>query len=513
MKKYIFIFTACVSILINATVSMASPPPVLTLSNNGTSVQVIVTGADPNAAVKFFYPTAGQSTGSSRLYSSVNIGQTDAYGNLTTSVNAGSYGLVTGNPVYVSVDGIQSANLAWPSLSNAAPATMVLSQTAVTLTIGQSVTVNANNVTGTLSIPGNTNPSIANVTLNGNSIILNGLSAGNAVITVCASGSGCSSLNVTVQPSYLGTSGVILVPNNFSISAGQSQTVSISGYASGPYYVSNNTGSNYVSAAVNGNNLILTGLAAGSSNITVCASSGQCANEFVTISAGSASPVPAGNTTTVISNQPPVVSSLNVSSNGANGSFVGTGNTITLTMNANQSVLSPTISIGGTVISASGSGNGPYVASYSMTGRETMPMPVSVSLTNLSGQSSQAYIWIGNSAASAPAPVNTAAVVNAVTNAVAPVPAQTPAPAVPSAAESYSFKRYLYMGMTASGVADPDVYALQQRLKADGAYSGPITGYFGPQTKAGVVAYQNKHGLTPLGVVGPSTRALLNQGI
>jgi len=69
------------------------------------------------------------------------------------------------------------------------------------------------------------------------------------------------------------------------------------------------------------------------------------------------------------------------------------------------------------------------------------------------------------------------------------------------------------MGMTKLNVADVDVTALQQRLKADGIYSGPVTGYFGSQTKAAVETYQKKHGLTPLGVIGPGTRDLLNKGI
>jgi peptidoglycan hydrolase-like protein with peptidoglycan-binding domain len=67
--------------------------------------------------------------------------------------------------------------------------------------------------------------------------------------------------------------------------------------------------------------------------------------------------------------------------------------------------------------------------------------------------------------------------------------------------------------MTKLGVSDPDVVALQKRLKTDGIYSGPITGYFGPQTKAAVEAYQTKHNLNAIGVVGPGTRDLLNRGI
>jgi peptidoglycan hydrolase-like protein with peptidoglycan-binding domain len=68
--------------------------------------------------------------------------------------------------------------------------------------------------------------------------------------------------------------------------------------------------------------------------------------------------------------------------------------------------------------------------------------------------------------------------------------------------------------MTAQGVSNPDVVALQNRLVTDGLLTdGSNTGYFGPLTKAAVQAYQTKHNLSPLGVVGPATRNLLNQGI
>jgi len=466
--------------------ALASAPPMLTLSNNGSSVQIVVSNADANAPVTFYYPVGGNSSANA----SVNIGQTNGSGYLSTSINAGSYSLTTGNPVYVSVDGIQSANLAWPSLSNAAPAALVLSQSTVTLTIGQSVTVNTSNVTGTLSNPGNTNPSVVNVTLNGNSITINGSSAGNAVVTICASQSGCSGINVTVQPSYLDTSGVFLSPSNLSFAVGQSQTVSITGYASGPYYVSQNSGSNYVSTTVSGSNVVLTGIAAGSSNITVCATSGQCGSVFASVSGNAA-----GNTTTATSNQPPVLSSVTITSNAGNNTFIGSGNIISFNLLANQTINSPVLSVAGKQISTNGSGSGPYTASYSVTGNESVPIPVAVTLTNPSGRTGQTYLWLSNYSSASP-------------SASSPVPAASTAPV-----GAYSFTHYLYMGMTPQGVSNPDVAALQNRLKTDGLYSATATGYFGPYTKSALEAYQAKHGLSAVGVVGPSTRNLLNQGI
>jgi peptidoglycan hydrolase-like protein with peptidoglycan-binding domain len=69
------------------------------------------------------------------------------------------------------------------------------------------------------------------------------------------------------------------------------------------------------------------------------------------------------------------------------------------------------------------------------------------------------------------------------------------------------------MGINKIGQSNPDVVALQTRLIKDGFLFGAATGYFGPATKAAVIAYQKKHGLSPLGVIGPATRNLLNQGI
>lgn len=74
-------------------------------------------------------------------------------------------------------------------------------------------------------------------------------------------------------------------------------------------------------------------------------------------------------------------------------------------------------------------------------------------------------------------------------------------------ASTFFFNTNLSLGFSGN-----DVTELQNRLTTEGVYSGPITGYFGPLTGAGVKAYQLKYGIAQLGIVGPATRAKLNQG-
>jgi len=60
------------------------------------------------------------------------------------------------------------------------------------------------------------------------------------------------------------------------------------------------------------------------------------------------------------------------------------------------------------------------------------------------------------------------------------------------------------------GDSNSDVTELQTRLTAEGVYTGPITGTFGPLTLKAVKAYQTKKGLPQTGFVGPMTREALN---
>jgi hypothetical protein len=61
------------------------------------------------------------------------------------------------------------------------------------------------------------------------------------------------------------------------------------------------------------------------------------------------------------------------------------------------------------------------------------------------------------------------------------------------------------------GSAGYDVYLLQKALIKEGFATFAPTGTFGPLTFAAVMKYQSHYGMTPVGSVGPLTRAQLNK--
>lgn len=106
---------------------------------------------------------------------------------------------------------------------------------------------------------------------------------------------------------------------------------------------------------------------------------------------------------------------------------------------------------------------------------------------------------------------------------VSPVAPSVVAPSAPSAGttggstssgsgqvlgvSTFRFTRNLFVGSRGA-----DVTELQKRLAAEGLFLVRPTGYFGPATKAAVIAYQKKYAIKPtLGFVGPLTRSMLNK--
>ena len=74
---------------------------------------------------------------------------------------------------------------------------------------------------------------------------------------------------------------------------------------------------------------------------------------------------------------------------------------------------------------------------------------------------------------------------------------------LPLISSASTFTHNLYYGVTTT-----DVSSLQQFLKDEGLYSGPITATFGNLTQTAVVAFQKQEGIIPSnGVFGPTTRS------
>ena len=76
----------------------------------------------------------------------------------------------------------------------------------------------------------------------------------------------------------------------------------------------------------------------------------------------------------------------------------------------------------------------------------------------------------------------------------------------PSTSSGFQFTKFL-----STGSSGEEVKQLQTKLKDSGYYNGPVSGYFGSQTKAAVTALQKAKKIGPApGYVGPATRAALN---
>jgi len=71
---------------------------------------------------------------------------------------------------------------------------------------------------------------------------------------------------------------------------------------------------------------------------------------------------------------------------------------------------------------------------------------------------------------------------------------------------AFKFTKYLY-----SDYQGPEVKKLQELLKKLKFYSGKIGGYYGALTRKAVIKFQRANKISPVGTVGPKTRAALNK--
>ena len=220
-----------------------------------------------------------------------------------------------------------------------------LSQSGVTIALGQSLTVTATNGVS-VYLYSNSAPTMVTVSVNGSQIVVTGQALGSATIDLCAQGtaSDCTNLNVIVQSTV--ASGISFSQSNLSLSAGGNQSVTVSG-GNGTYTISNNSNTSAVSTSLSGSALTVSGLAAGNATITACDTSNTCGTLSVTVNAANTSGLTFGqnNISLAASN------SQTVSISGGNGSYL-------ISNISNPSAVSAGTSGSGIIVFASAAGSG-----------------------------------------------------------------------------------------------------------------------------------------------------------
>ncbi|MCK9577951.1 peptidoglycan-binding protein [bacterium] len=411
---------------------------------------------------------------------------------------------------------------------------IALSQNNLSLLTGQALSITVSGGTAPYSLASHSS-SIFSATVNGNLVTITGVAAGTGSIAVCSAEGGCINLNVTVSGSGSTSTSITLSQNNLSLSSGQSSSVYITG--SGSYYISSNSNSGVASAVINGNNINVSALNTGSSNIYICQTGGQCATlivnvnstsstasatSFLTVSQGSVSILPSQSATISLSGGISNVYSVayNSSSNTASATISGSnliinginnGTAVIVVCSTNNSCAPVSVSVGsnssttssivlnpssislksgtGTVVTISG-GSSYYVSSNSN--------PSIVSLAIVGNKAIIAGLGTGTSN------IKICQTGGQCATLIATVTSGT-SPNSSTISGKYKFKSLLYIGITSD-----EVLELQKRLTEEGYYDGPLTGKFGGLTYAAVIEYQKAHGIRQTGNVGDATRGSLN---
>ena len=506
----------------------------VTVQNGSTQALVL---SQNNVSVSYGQNTSVTISGGNGSYI---VSNNSSSGNISTSITGNTL-LIGGNSaasgtysVTVCSSDMSSCGVVNVTLGTTTSSTISFSQTAPSLSVGQSMTVTVSgNTTGTYYISSNSNPGVVQASISGNSLTLLGSASGTATINVCASSGGCSSMTVTVNNSN--SSLVYLSQSTLSVGVGQTTSVTIAG-GSTPYVLL--TASNTIfQAGISGNALYITGISVGSAQITVCsAGSTGCTSLALNVTA-----TPTTTTTTTTSNAPSVATSflslsnsqpvLNVGQSTSISVSGGSGSVYSVAYNSNSNIVQA--SMNGGLLSLRGLGNGAAVIvvcdnsfdcgalsvsvgtiSNTTTSTNTTSTGLPSGCTSTSGYSSTTGLscGLGNTSVSTvlPAGCVSSSGYSILTGASCDSGVPVTAPVTTTPITTTQSTKYQFTSFLGEGASGNEVLELQQRLTDLGYYQGPINGKFGPLTAAGVSALQRAHGISVRGYVGPSTRAVLN---
>lgn len=431
--------------------------------NNSANNQISFSQTNP-------YIPAGQSAsvtiygGSGSYYINTNSSPNVASANLSGSTLTVT-GSTVGSDTFTICSTASNCSTLIVTVGQNTGSPVTFSQTNPTLQVGQTLTLTLSGGVGNYYLP-TTGNSFVQTTLSGSSLSLYGLTAGASSMSVCSTGGGCGTLSITVNATSA-TGPLTLSQNSVSLTVGQVATVYLNG--SGSYYLSGGQAANIATVSLNGNVATITGTGPGSVNNVICQSNGQCATLSISVSSGT------GSVALVTFGQSSV------------------------SLQAGQAVSTPIYGGSGSYYLPTAANN---IAQASVNGSTLTVTGLTVGLTSINVCSTSGGCGSFVATVSSIDAASQIATLQAQLRSLQSQMAQRTAATL---AASYKFLRPLRLG--SEGI---DVRELQKRLTETGVYSGPITGYFGAQTMAAVKKYQAAHGLTPLGSVGPGTRALLN---
>jgi len=387
--------------------------------------------------------------------------QTSMNGSIITISTTGTAG--TASVTVCSTD-MNACGIINVTVGSVSTTPLTFSQNDVQLSIGgtTSVSVSGGPTGSVYYISSNSNTGAVAVSMptNSTTLTLTGISNGTSVVTVCTSMGSCGSLSVTV--SYVSNGGPItLSQNTLSLLAGQTLPITIAGGTT-PYNLLNPE-TNVVSSSINGNVLSITAISAGMSLVNVCSKGGACTGINITVtSSGSSIPGPAFSQNNISFT---VGQSLTVSITGNGGYYIST--------NTSSTAVSAQISGSNLILYALGAGG----SNITVCQNGGLCSILTVSVTSVTQ------------------PITTPIV-------------ETPVVVTPSVpvTPSYTFTKSLSFGANNS-----EVLELQKVLQKEGYLKVTPNGNFGPSTKTAVIAFQKANGLSPIGSVGPGTRAALNK--
>ena len=545
-KKILLSTFIIFSIFVFSAKAHASVTPTLSTTpmSDGDNVQINVVG-DTDSSVILYYTKTG--TGPQ-----INVlGSTNSSdGSFSTIISSNAYGIASGSPIHVLVGGVNgtsSPTINWPSVTSPIVNQVTLGQTSLNLSIGQTSTIVVanNNSSGTFYISSNSNPTVANTSLSGSQLNINTLAYGSTSITVCATGNttNCPSVYVTVANPV--SQSLTFSQSNVNLTTGQNAYITVSG-GSGYYTVTNNTNPSLVQTIINGASITLTpSSSSGITSITVCTTDSTACGIIsanVNYSSNGGPITLSQSNLTLSSNQTTTVTI----SGGANPYVLSTSANSTYQANINGNILNITALNSGSSQISICSSNGGSCTWLSLTVNSPTLQPFYLSQNNISltpGQDGTVSIFGGvlnsysatynsNSSISSTnvsgnmltikgikpghnvivvcdSAINCSSV-SATIATTTSVVQQNTTPVAQTSNPTQSNSKYIFTKNLLLGSIGAEVSELQKRLTAEGVYSGPINGRFGPMTKSAVIKYQKNHKINPVGTLGLITRTVLN---